>query len=184
MSWPPVVGELNRLGRKAGSAIKEVGLMEFRFQPDFFERVTLAFSPDRYRSGFVAWPQRTARPVYDAEGSTNRRGFARGTFTPGRCGKCAHGRSRMAETPVDITRAGRGTRKGIQCEVPRGYFALASHSGSCKCGYSDQCSRQKFKLGHSISPLDMKKPIALGSSRVAGLAPGKPCKLASHRSIR
>ena len=29
--------------------------------------------------------------------------------------------------------------------------------------------------------MDMKKPIALGSSRVAGLAPGEPCKLASHR---
>jgi hypothetical protein len=27
---------------------KEVGLMEFRFQPDPFERITLALSPDRH----------------------------------------------------------------------------------------------------------------------------------------
>jgi len=147
----PVDGKSSSLGRKARSTIKEVGLVEFRLQPDRFERVRLALSPDRYRSGLVAWQQRTARPVRDADGSMNRRGFARGTFISGRCGKCAHGRSRMAETPVNITRGGRGTRKGVQCAV-----ALASHSGSCKCGCGDQCSRQKFKFSHSISPLDMK----------------------------
>jgi hypothetical protein len=152
----PVEGKSSSLGRKAGCTIKEVGLMEFRFQPDLFERVTLALSPDRYRSGFVARQQRTARPIHDADGSMNRRGFARGTFIPGRCGKCAHSRSRIAETPVNITHGGRGTRKGVQCAVLRGYLALASHSGTCKGGCGDQCGRQKFKLGHSISPLDMK----------------------------
>ncbi len=86
----------------------------------------------------------------------SRRRFARGTFIPGRCGKCTHGGSPMAETPVTFTRAGRGARKGVQYEVPRRYFALASHSGSCKCGCGDQYSRQKFKLAHSISPLDVK----------------------------
>jgi hypothetical protein len=35
-------------------------------------------------------------------------------------------------------------------------MALASHRGSCKRGGGDQCSRQKFELGHSISPLDLK----------------------------
>jgi len=40
--------------------------------------------------------------------------------------------------------------------VPQSYMALASHGGSCERGRGDQCSRQKFKLSHSISPLDMK----------------------------
>jgi hypothetical protein len=39
----PIEGRSSSLGRKARSTIKEVGLMEFRFQPDLFER-----SPDRY----------------------------------------------------------------------------------------------------------------------------------------
>jgi hypothetical protein len=33
---------------------------------------------------------------------------------------------------------------------------LASHSGSCEHGCNDPCSRQKFKLGHSAFPFDMK----------------------------
>jgi hypothetical protein len=41
----PVDGKSSSLGRKAGSATREVGLMEFRFQPDLFERVTLALAP-------------------------------------------------------------------------------------------------------------------------------------------
>ena len=53
---------------------------------------------------------------------------------------------------ANITRAGRVTRIGVSCEVPRGYVALASHSRSCEHGCGDQCSRQKFKLSHSISP--------------------------------
>jgi hypothetical protein len=69
----PVVGELelDRPGREAASAKKEVGLMKIRFQPDLFERVTSALRPDRYRSGFSAWQQRTARPVYDADQLTD-----------------------------------------------------------------------------------------------------------------
>jgi hypothetical protein len=35
-------------------------------------------------------------------------------------------------------------------------MALASHSGSCEHGCNDPCSRQKFKLGHSAFPFDMK----------------------------
>src|SRR5260370_22420878 len=53
---------------------------------------------------------------------------------------------------ANITRAGRVTRIGVSCEVPRGYVALASHSRSCEHSCGDQCSRQKFKLSHSISP--------------------------------
>jgi hypothetical protein len=35
-------------------------------------------------------------------------------------------------------------------------MALASHGGSGKRGGGNQRSRQKFKLGHTMSPLDMK----------------------------
>jgi hypothetical protein len=83
------------------------------------------------------------------------RRFAR-WLNPGRCGQCAHGRSRMAESLVCRTRAGRDPRIGVQREVPRVYLALASHSGSCKHGCGDQCSRQKFNLSHSIYPLNTK----------------------------
>src|SRR5216684_3530841 len=48
--------------RKAGSPIKEVGLMKLCFQPDLFRRGC----------------------VRDAEGSIARRGFARGAVVPGR----------------------------------------------------------------------------------------------------
>jgi hypothetical protein len=34
-------------------------------------------------------------------------------------------------------------------------MALASHSGSCD-GCGDQCGRQKVKIGHLVSPFDMK----------------------------
>jgi hypothetical protein len=63
---------------KAGSAIKEVGLMNFVFQPDLFER----------------------SHVRDADGSITRRGFTRGAVIPGLGGKCAHARSWVAELPV------------------------------------------------------------------------------------
>src|SRR5712671_2671678 len=42
-------------------------------------------------------------------------------------------------------------------------MALASHGGSCERGCGDQCSRQKFKTGHSISPLDMKSQQRVAS---------------------
>jgi len=41
------------LGRQAESIVKEVGLMEFWFQPDLFARDHVR-ALDRYRSGFVA----------------------------------------------------------------------------------------------------------------------------------
>ena len=73
-----------------------------------------------------------------------------GPLSQGLRGKRAHGRSRLAETPVNIARAGSRISAVLQ-----GYMALASHSGSCD-GCGDQCSRQKFKISHLISPLDMK----------------------------
>src|SRR5258707_11145847 len=57
---------------------------------------------------------------------------------------------------VNITGGGGGARIGAPCAVPRGYMARASHSGSCERDCGDQCSRQKFKLSHLISPLHMK----------------------------
>jgi hypothetical protein len=72
--------------------------------------------------------------VLDAEGSTSRRGFARGTVIPGRSGKCAYGRSPMAETFIGRTRAGRDTRIGVQREVPRGYTAVAISAADRRLG--------------------------------------------------
>jgi hypothetical protein len=55
-------------------------------------------------------------------------------------------------TFANVTRSARSTRIGVFCELQRGYMALASHSGSCEHRCSDQCSRQNFEIGHSISP--------------------------------
>jgi hypothetical protein len=112
--------------------------------PDLFEcgHVSARSGPTSIR--ICCCHRRTARPVQEADGSINRRGFARGSAIPGLCGKCADGRSGDA-----------GCRGHIG-PVPRGYVALASHGGGCKRGGRDQCSRQKFERGHSISPLDMK----------------------------
>jgi hypothetical protein len=82
----------------------------------------------------------------------------------GRRRKCADARRCNADTAVNMTGGGGGARIGMLGAVPRGYMALASHSGSCEHGCGDQCSRQKFKLSHQISPLHMKKPTACGSS--------------------
>lgn len=41
--------------------------------------------------------------------------------------------------------------------VLRSYMVLASHSGSCEHGCGDQCSRQTFKVCHSVFPFDMKR---------------------------
>jgi hypothetical protein len=68
----------------------------------------------------------------------------------------ADARRSNADTAVNITGGGGGARIGVLCAVPRGYMALASHSGSCENGCGDQCSRQKFKLSHLIYPLHMK----------------------------
>src|SRR5260370_36067282 len=62
-------------------------------------------------------------------------------------------------TLVTITRAGRGTRVRVLYEVPRGYMAISSHSGSCDHGCGDQCCRQQFQLSHLISPLYVKSHV-------------------------
>ena len=73
--------------------MEEAELREFRFQPTSSSEVTLALRPDRYRFVFVAWQQRTARPVRDGDRSITQRRFARGAVLPGLCGKCTHTRS-------------------------------------------------------------------------------------------
>src|SRR5258708_6023777 len=82
--------------------------------------VALAPSPDRYRFGFVAWPQWTARPVRHPPSIHSPPKVRRGAVLPGLCGKCTHTRSQVAMTLVAITRAGRGTRVRVLYEVPRG----------------------------------------------------------------
>src|SRR5260370_42666467 len=57
---------------------------------------------------------------------------------------------------VNTTGGGGGARMGAPGAVPRGSMARAGHSGSCERSCGDQCSRQKFKLSHLISPLHMK----------------------------
>jgi pimeloyl-ACP methyl ester carboxylesterase len=81
----------------------------------------------------------------------------------GRRSKCTDARRSNADTAVNITGDGGSARIGVLCEMSRGYMARASHSGSCEHGCGDQCSRQKFKLSHLISPLH-EKPTASGSS--------------------
>jgi hypothetical protein len=81
----------------------------------------------------------------------------------GRRSKCADAQRSNADTAVNIKGGGGSARIGVLCEMPRGYMARASHSGSCEHGCGDQCSRQKFKLSHLISPLH-EKPTASGSS--------------------
>ena len=120
-----------------------------------FKRPISAMRPHSGSSRLPGW--------FRADGSISRRGFARSVVIPGLAGKCAHARSRDAAWPVNITRVGRDTRIGVRCELPRGYMALASHSGSCEHGCGDQCSRQKFKLSDSGSP-SIEKPTAFGFS--------------------
>jgi hypothetical protein len=81
----------------------------------------------------------------------------------GRRSKRAEARRSNADRAVNIMSGGGSARIGVPCEMPRGYMARASHSGSCEHGCGDQCSRQKFKLSHLISPLH-EKPTASGSS--------------------
>jgi hypothetical protein len=141
---------------KTGGAV-EAGLNEIAvLARPLSAAVMSAVSPDRYRSGLVARRQRTAMPVRDVDGLVSRHGIAGRTVIPGLGGKCAHGWSRNAGAPVSITRDGRGIRIGLHCGARRGDAALPSHRGSCDHGCGDQRSRQKFRLGHSISPLDMK----------------------------
>src|SRR5450631_348278 len=62
----------------------------------------------------------------------------------GRRRKRADARRWNTDTAVNITSGGGGARIGMLCAVPRGYMALASHSGSCEHGCGDQRGRQKF----------------------------------------
>jgi hypothetical protein len=127
--------------------------MRFRVQPDLFERGN--------QSGFAAWQQRTARPVRDADGSITLR-FARDVVPgPGRCSKCADARCRNAGGAASIALEGGGPRIGAVCEVPGGYMALASHSGSCEHRCGDQRSRQNFSLSHFNFSVGYEKPMML-----------------------
>src|SRR5258707_11353065 len=76
----------------------------------------------------------------------------------GRRSKRADARRSNADRSVNILIMGGGgsARIGVLCEMPRGYMARVSHSGSCENGCGDQCGRQKFKLSHLISPLHME----------------------------
>jgi len=80
----------------------------------------------------------------------------------GRRRKCTDARRSNADRAV-MMGGGGSARIGVLCEMPRGYMARESHSGSCEHGCGDQCSRQKFKLSHLISPLH-EKPTACGSA--------------------
>jgi len=131
--------------------------MEFRFQPDLFERVAFSVQAGPISIWIRCLAATNGKAGSARDRSITRHGFARRSVIPGLRGKCAHGRSPIADTPVIITCVitcvGRDSRFGV---VPQGYMALASHSGSCERGCRDHCNRQKLKLGHSISPLDMK----------------------------
>ena len=100
------------------------------------------------------------QPTAGPRRSISRRGFARGVVIPGLAGKCAYARSRDTAMPVHVTRAGHGAvmRAFLSacCEVPRVRMVLSGQHRSCQHRCGDQCSRQKFKLCHSISPSDMK----------------------------
>jgi hypothetical protein len=73
----------------------------------------------------------------------------------GRRRKCADARRSNADRAA-MMGGGGSARIGVLCEMPRGYMAVASHSGRYEHGSGDQCSRQKLKLSHLIFPLHMK----------------------------
>jgi hypothetical protein len=74
----------------------------------------------------------------------------------GRRSKRASARRSNGDRAVNIMSGEGSARIGVLCEMLRGYMACTSHSGSCEHGCGDQCSRQKFKLSHLISPSHMK----------------------------
>jgi hypothetical protein len=104
-----------------------------------------------------------AGPIDNADGSVSRRGLAGRSVVPGLRRKRAHGRSPNAGSTVDIR--SRGARISAHRDMPPGYMALASHGGSCDHGCGDHCSRNKFKLGHSISPCGYEEPGVLAPLR-------------------
>jgi hypothetical protein len=113
-------------------------------------------------------------------GSITRAGLARDVaVVPGLCCKCAYAGSRVAKMAVDVTRGGRGAAISVRREVPRSDMVLASHSGSCEHGCSDQSSRQKFKLSHSISPREMRSQT-FGFSKKMREAAGRLKRTVSH----
>ncbi len=98
-----------------------------------------------------------AKPVRDADESVTH-GLARRSVIPRLRRKCADARSRNAETPINIARAGHAARIGLRCEMPRGYMALASHGGSREHGSGDQARRHKFKLSHLNFSIGYREP--------------------------
>jgi hypothetical protein len=98
--------------------------------------------PERCCAAFSAYK----RVIADVASSPGRRPRS----------KCAGARRSNADTAVNMTGGGGSARIGVLCEMPRGYMARASRSGSCKHGCGDQCGRQRFKLSHLISPLHVK----------------------------
>src|SRR4029077_20125287 len=77
--------------------------------------------------------------------------------------------TRGARMPTGPLGGGGSARIGVLCE--RGYMARASHSGSCEHGCGDQCSRQKFKLSHLISPLHMKSHVPVFERHFCSFTP-------------
>ena len=53
-------------------------------------------------------------------------------------------------------------------------MARASHSGSCERGCGDQCSRQKFKFSHLISPLRVRYGLYARASAVVTFIHSSP----------
>src|ERR1700746_529378 len=103
-----------------------------------------------------------AGPIGKADGSVSRRGLAGRAVVPGLGRRMANARSTNAGSSVDI---GSGARIGTHRDMSLGYMALASHGGSCEHGCGDHCSRNKFTLGHSISPCGYEEPKVLAPPR-------------------
>src|ERR1700722_7675173 len=77
LGQPPRLGLLVRQPpRFQGSAVEEVGLMEFRFQPNLFEGGHVSWKSGPISIQTRCRRQRTATPVHDAVASIDRRGFA------------------------------------------------------------------------------------------------------------
>ena len=66
----------------------------------------------------------------------------------GRRSKRADARRSDADRAANIMGGVGNARICVHREMPRGYVARASHSGSCEHDCGDQCSRQKFGLSH------------------------------------
>jgi hypothetical protein len=163
---------LRSSGRTANQqviAIEKSGRGIFAVGPASSRAVTPLTGSDRYRSGLSPGRTRWQSRVVTGDGSIIARcGFARNipAVGPGLRGECADARRRNAGTSVDVERAGRrGACIGGHYEVPRHDTAFLRHRWSCKHGRSDQSSRYKFQLSHSISPSDIRSRQGLASQR-------------------